>query len=551
MKMNWFFFVAFACLLALNHAQERVAYVRLTPSGPIVQETDLKPGDAAAMAHFDDSQITKTGWATLTTHGFSTVSDKNQTFGAGYLEGYFTHELLYDYYYNYFVNTYGENMTVSEKLIGFMQAQLDWTRKSVESASEKDVFWSTMGLIMSQFDGLVQAYQKFSSKEHMMTELQIYMIAAAGDLENLNTAFPSKGLSGDMFSRRFNQHRDASWKEDPMEDEDALLMDCTGFIRLTPDKQDVIVGHATWRAYYAMLRIWKTYEFEWSKEYLGAASQVSMSSSPSFLHSKDDYYITNANLAVIETTNNVFDTSLYDLLTPKSLLSWQRVMIANWASKDGEEWTQLFERYNSGTYCNQWMVVNMNLFVPGSEIADGLLWIAEQIPGYVHSGDVSRVLADQGYWGSYNIPFFQDVYNQSGYPAQKEKYGDNYSYERCPRALIFKRDASSVKNMDDAKLIMRYNDYLHDPISKGNPIAAIAARADLPCSDPKYTEHAFGAVDAKLTSYSLMTSTGRKNLAVCGPTTDQQPAFQWSGTSFDSISHIGLPDRFDFDWQSF
>ena len=115
-----------------------------------------------------------------------------------------------------------------------------------------------------------------------------------------------------------------------------------------------------------------------------------------------------------------------------------------------------------------------------------------------------------------------------------------------PRALIFKRDASSVKNMDDAKRIMRYNDYLHDPISKGNPIGgAVAARADLPCSDPKYTEHAFGAVDAKLTSHSLMTSPGHTHthFAVCGPTTDQQPAFQWSGTSFDSISHVGVPDR--------
>jgi hypothetical protein len=125
-----------------------------------------------------------------------------------------------------------------------------------------------------------------------------------------------------------------------MEDEDALLTDCTGFIRLTPDGQDVIVGHATWHGEPVMqccvhLEDVRIRMEPWSN---GAMEQVSMSSSPSFLHSKDDYYVTNANIAVIETTNNVFDTSLYDLLTPKSLLSWQRVMLANWASKNGQEW---------------------------------------------------------------------------------------------------------------------------------------------------------------------------------------------------------------------
>jgi hypothetical protein len=38
-----------------------------------------------------------------------------------------------------------------------------------------------------------------------------------------------------------------------------------------------------------------------------------------------------------------------------------------------------------------------------------------QLPGVVEALDMTDVLA-RGYWGSYNVPVFQDIYNMSGYP---------------------------------------------------------------------------------------------------------------------------------------
>ena len=39
--------------------------------------------------------------------------------------------------------------------------------------------------------------------------------------------------------------------------------------------------------------------------------------------------------------------------------------------------------------------------------------------------------------------------------------------------------------------------------------------------------------------------------AVCGPTTDGQPAFSWADPHWANVSHAGVPERFDFDWVVF
>lgn len=75
---------------------------------------------------------------------------------------------------------------------------------------------------------------------------------------------------------------------------------------------------------------------------------------------------------------------------------------------------------------------------------------------YVASGDETDILRD-GYWASYNIPFFEKVYNMSGYPEVAKREGSDATYQLCPRAKIFRRDQSNVKDMKSMQYIMRYN----------------------------------------------------------------------------------------------
>lgn len=64
-------------------------------------------------------------------------------------------------------------------------------------------------------------------------------------------------------------------------------------------------------------------------------------------------------------------------------------MLANRLAKNGQEWTDIFAQYNSGTYNNQWMVVDYNRFQPSKPLRAGVLHILEQIPGFTMNADVT------------------------------------------------------------------------------------------------------------------------------------------------------------------
>ena len=86
-----------------------------------------------------------------------------------------------------------------------------------------------------------------------------------------------------------------------------------------------------------------------------------------------------------------------------------------------------------------------------------------------------------GYWASYNIPYLKAIYDRLGYAKKKEQAaqagGDpnEYDYDGCARAQIFKRDHATV----EMQALIRQNDYKNDVLSEGNPLHAVASRGDL------------------------------------------------------------------------
>ena len=52
---------------------------------------------------------------------------------------------------------------------------------------------------------------------------------------------------------------------------------------------------------------------------------------------------------MLQTTNDIFNKTLYDLATSRALLAWHRVRLANWLATGGLEWAGIVSQYNSGT----------------------------------------------------------------------------------------------------------------------------------------------------------------------------------------------------------
>ncbi|XP_008933284.1 PREDICTED: putative phospholipase B-like 2, partial [Merops nubicus] len=106
--------------------------------------------------------------------------------------------------------------------------------------------------------------------------------------------------------------------------------------------------------------------------------------------------------------------------------------------------------------------------------------------GLVVVGDQTELLYQQGYWASYNLPYYEEIFNASGTPELVKKYGDWFTYDKNPRAQIFRRNQTLVHDLDSMVRLMRSNNYLQDPLSRcggcdppQNAENAISARSDL------------------------------------------------------------------------
>ena len=56
-------------------------------------------------------------------------------------------------------------------------------------------------------------------------------------------------------------------------------------------------------------------------------------------------------MVMLETTNNIFNQSLYQYVTPQTALAWQRVRVATYVANNGSYWGEMIRYNNSGVHC--------------------------------------------------------------------------------------------------------------------------------------------------------------------------------------------------------
>ncbi|XP_075560204.1 putative phospholipase B-like 2 isoform X3 [Dermacentor variabilis] len=458
------------------------------PSAPhLGGSSDLAP---VAWANFRDD-IQNSGWAYLEVESSPNVPDEVQAYAAGALEAYLTRSLMEAQWENMFAH-YCDNQTeFCAKLYDFLEKNLEYSSRNEKRLRAVDPYWNLVHLQVQQLRGLSDAFEDVPldrSRETTNVTRAIFF-SLVGDLSELEPALNRTPDSNSL----------------------SLVPACSALVKVVGDNEDLYVAHNTWFLYKSMLRIQKKYTFPWhyAPDTMGPSDiipghTITMSSYAGKLVSLDDFYLTSAGLAVTETSIENSNPDLWLLIDAEaSPLTWVRAMVASRLATSGREWVDIFAKKNSGTYNNQWIVVDYKLFKPGTAIVNDTLWILEQMPGIMRQKDVSDILRKKSYWPSYNVA---------------------------------------------------YNDYTHDPFSQCNctppynPVYAISSRYDLLDPHGKYDvprmyPQPVGGIDMKLTTYEQFKQ--QQFFAISGPTWSQQPVFQWSTSGFND-SHVGHPDRWEF-----
>jgi hypothetical protein len=174
--------------------------------------------------------------------------------------------------------------------------------------------------------------------------------------------------------------------------------------------------------------------------------------------------------------------------------------------------------------------------------------VTETMPGMAISRDVTEVFASQGYWASFNVPWFGEIFDAAGYPQKAAEAGSWYSYNESARSRIFARDAPNVSNVEGMMRLMRSNDYANDPLANGDPGQQILGRYDLRSDGGSRAP--FGGVNTK--TATALNVLGFLRFSVIGaPEYETQTAWEFGKPPFENLAYDGLPQAWQFNWTEF
>ena len=551
------FFILLIAFLLINNTKNLTptedetiimnVYYSKTSGKFTAKKSDKIDNSAIASATYINSYETK-GWDFLTISSYSLddnkYTDANKAYAMGYVEGIINNERIYQIYQNLlYYSFYSDGNKMPENLRIFLEKNLEYMKQKSYENKDKDVYWEHVYYIYQQLLGLYDGYNSACPENKKLGFVDFQLVVSNADMEDAI-----------MYADKARRPNFKNMTNEEIIEFTSLHTHCSAMVKVANDFSDIWFGHNTWTAYGLMIRTFKEYKFV-TNSHKEKSKVVVFSSYPGCLSSVDDFYYTDSNLVVMETTNSNLNDSLYDLLSPETLFTWVRVILANRLATSGEDWINIFKKENSGTYNNQFQVLDLSkIDLNLKDIKDKAFMIIEQLPQYTESNDVTSHLR-RGYWPSYNIPYFKTIYEKSGFvDAIKERPDLYYSYDYSgsDRPQIFRREQTNVNSLEDFKKMMRYNHYKEDPSSQNNAAWTIASRYDLN-TEGVGREYCYGAIDVKFISVKELLEGKNIVHIISGPTNDDLPTFSWKNTTCylsnpDRWFHENVADTWDFPW---
>ncbi|KAF4679367.1 hypothetical protein FOZ63_007967, partial [Perkinsus olseni] len=305
----------------------------------------------------DTQETTGTGRLVISTNHHPGATDRDFFYAMGLVEGYLTCRRVIQHMYNMIWSKPRRD----PRAYTFLNSQYMFMREQAAEKHGDDPFWFNVRMQLARLDGMMEGLVRrqqhairdkevgFESWAYMpVTFLVLYELNSNSEIGEIESAVTTEVQKEDPL--RISRY--------PMAEETK----CSALIKLTHD--DLIVSHNTWTTYTEMLRVYKSFSFPHVQHSSIRSRQLSMSSYPGYFSSTDDWLITHdTQLAITETTTeSVSVRLLQEKVRPLSVTTVIRSVVATLMAAGGRDWYNTFSRHNSGTYNNQWMIVDFNQF---------------------------------------------------------------------------------------------------------------------------------------------------------------------------------------------
>ena len=217
----------------------------------------------------------------------------------GYLEGYLTCETMKTFYPNFYSAVFGSKAVPGSETLKFLEDNYQWMRTQADLNYENDEQWYSVNLLLYQLDGMLRGVTEgcpsttsgdddidYTTLDNP-TLMHLLLLNAWGDLYQITAKYfePGRPRGSLKKGNHMNDRRD-------LRESTAFVERCSAIIKLLPNYDDVVYGHATWDTFESLgPRIFKHVSLPLRSQ--GSFNQpydVYFSSSPGLLSSVDDFF---------------------------------------------------------------------------------------------------------------------------------------------------------------------------------------------------------------------------------------------------------------------
>ncbi|XP_034481084.1 putative phospholipase B-like lamina ancestor [Drosophila innubila] len=442
------------------------------------QQNDLVniPKGVARICYKDS--VYENGWAQIEVETQRSYPDWVQAYAAGKLEGTLTWKNIYNQWANT-ISSSCERDESSQKFCDWLRELLtrnyEHLKEQAEANAEHDHYWHQLYLVFMQLEGMQSGYERGAERARSDLEEEIplsdfLLMNAAADIQDLKIYYENYVLP--------NGTAEAGNKNFFLPSASML----TRIMRQeqSPQSLQLLFGHSTAGSYSSMLRIQKRYKFHYhfspdTRSNTVPGVDITFTGYPGILGSTDDFYVVkgrqvqsivggvcmkNENLALWKDVN-------VENMVP--LVA--RVMAANRIAQNRRTWARAMSRHPM-TGAKQWISVDLhklgaqdNLYntLDADEKHDdapvavnekdnaaisqrhdqlkNMVWIAEQLPGIMHSKDVTEnfLVAGNSSWLANGLPYFDKIQNASG--ISRDNYSENQNLTPADEAELTNLEA--------------------------------------------------------------------------------------------------------------